>query len=95
MVAYRNVEKVGRKTVTANLNINYRSSIPVGNEFVTVTSARLTGERKAVCHCAMFNVEMTELYAEATGLFITPKEWVGKTDFDYKSEIEAAANTKS
>ena len=44
----------------------------------------------------MFNVEMTELYAEATGLFITPKEWVGKTSFDYKSEIEtAAANNKS
>ena len=51
-----------------------------------MTSVRLTGERKAVAHMAMFNPEMTQLYSESTALYITPKEWVGKATFDYAKE---------
>jgi acyl-coenzyme A thioesterase PaaI-like protein len=93
VIGYRTVEQVGRKTVTANLNTNFRQSIPIGSEFVTFTSTRLTGERKAVTHMAMFDTKMTTLYADATALFITPKEWVGKTSFDYDGEIQQLKKT--
>jgi len=63
----------GRRIVTANLNVNYRQSIPTGTDFVTLVSARLTGERKVKVDMLMCDVDMTTLYADSSSLFVTPK----------------------
>lgn len=84
VIGYRSVEHSGRKSVTANLNTNFKLPIPTGVEFITLTTTRLMSDRKAITHMAMFDPTFQTLYHECSAVFVTPRGWENRADLAYE-----------
>lgn len=57
--------------MTANLNINYRSPIPLGSTVVMESSLDKQEGRKAFISCKVTSPDGTKLHTEATALFVS------------------------
>ncbi|XP_029592312.1 acyl-coenzyme A thioesterase THEM4 isoform X3 [Salmo trutta] len=57
--------------MTANLNINYRSPIPLGSTVLLTCSLDKKEGRKTFVSCQVTNTDSSKLHTEATGLFLS------------------------
>ncbi|XP_071385369.1 acyl-coenzyme A thioesterase THEM4 [Centroberyx affinis] len=57
--------------MTANLNINYRSPIPLGSTVLLESSLDKKEGRKTFISCKVTNTDGSKLHTEATGLFLS------------------------
>uniref|UniRef100_A0A8C7NDX5 Acyl-coenzyme A thioesterase THEM4 n=1 Tax=Oncorhynchus mykiss TaxID=8022 RepID=A0A8C7NDX5_ONCMY len=57
--------------MTANLNINYRSPIPLGSTVLLTCSLDKKEGRKTFVSCQVTNTYSSKLHTEATGLFLS------------------------
>ncbi|XP_072316760.1 acyl-coenzyme A thioesterase THEM4 [Eucyclogobius newberryi] len=57
--------------MTANLNINYRSAIPLGSTVLLETTLDKIEGRKTYINCKVTSADGSKLHTEATGLFVS------------------------
>ncbi|XP_039972788.1 acyl-coenzyme A thioesterase THEM4 isoform X2 [Xiphias gladius] len=57
--------------MTANLNINYRSPIPLGSTVLTESSMETKDGRKTFISCKVTSTDGSKLHTEATALFLS------------------------
>ncbi|XP_060937438.1 acyl-coenzyme A thioesterase THEM4 [Limanda limanda] len=62
---------VSRPVMTANLNINYRSPIPLGNTVLIESSLDSREGRKMFISCKVTSADGSKLHTEATALFLS------------------------
>ncbi|XP_077320044.1 acyl-coenzyme A thioesterase THEM4-like [Lithobates pipiens] len=62
-----------RRSVTANLNINYRNPIPLGSTVILDSRVEKVDGRKVYSSCRVRSHDDSVVYNEATALFITSK----------------------
>uniref|UniRef100_A0A4W5RKN6 Acyl-coenzyme A thioesterase THEM4 n=1 Tax=Hucho hucho TaxID=62062 RepID=A0A4W5RKN6_9TELE len=57
--------------MTANVNINYRSPIPLGSTVLLTCSLDKKEGQKTFVSCQVTNTDGSKLHTEATGLFLS------------------------
>ncbi|CAB1459818.1 unnamed protein product [Pleuronectes platessa] len=62
---------LSRPVMTANLNINYRSPIPLGNTVLIESSLDSREGRKMFISCKVTSTDGSKLHTEATALFLS------------------------
>ncbi|KAG7351171.1 acyl-CoA thioesterase [Nitzschia inconspicua] len=68
-------EAVGvRHAVTANLNVDYRAPVPAGSQVRVAVQLERREGRKLFWKAQMTSMDQQVLYAEATSLYIIPRE---------------------
>ncbi|KAM3615189.1 uncharacterized protein V6R79_024587 [Siganus canaliculatus] len=62
---------ISRPVLTANLNINYRSPIPLGNTVLLESTLDKREGRKIFITCKVSNADGSKVHTEATALFVS------------------------
>lgn len=75
VLAYRTVSGCGLVCVTANLSVDYRRVIPIGQVVVFRANIEKIEGRKVTANFGIFSPDGTVLFSEGSGLFIRPKQW--------------------
>lgn len=84
--------QTGRRAVTGQLNMTYRSPVPLGHVHVFVASVELTGERKGNTRFTILSQDLKTIHLESTAVFITPRSALGaslkQTAKDYENAYQ-------